>query len=448
MGKTVLSYIIDCAKIISNDICLILGDHNKAPVLFENKNIKYFIQENPRGTGDALNVFYKPMEKYLSNDDLILVLLGDVPLVKESTLQGFIEDFKNRDLYAGFISTLMEDPGHYGRVIRNERQDLYKIKEYKFLEDHEKAINEINTGIFLFKAGFLRNHIQDLKPHKEAKGEYFITDLIEIAGKNNKRYDCYRSSDNFEFHGINTLQDLTIIRKEIGKRINEKHQMNGVDIIDPVNTYIDIDVKIENDVIIGPYNIIKGKSIIKNGVNLGPSNYIENSIISNETKVLGYSYICDSKIGKKTCIGPFAHLRLNNNISDNCRIGNFVEIKKSRIDSCSKVPHLSYIGDADIGKSVNIGAGVITCNYDGIQKHQTIINDNAFIGSDSQLVAPITIGENAYIASGSTIVSDVPSFSLSIARSKQTNKKDWVKKREEWLSPRDKGKNSSNNAEK
>lgn len=429
MGKPMVSYALDCAKSFSKEVFIILGRHNRDSVLALNSSLKYMIQEEPLGTGDALSIFFNGLNQDYKENSLIMVLLGDVPLVKEHTLRLFADFFSDRNLSVAFISTKVPDPKGYGRVIRNSAGKPIAIQEEKALEKRHLLIDEVNTGIFLFKTSFLKKYIKELLPNIESRGEYYITDFVEIAEKQQEACDCYFVEDYRQFMGINTLHELSTARDHMKSRINRRLQLSGVDIIDPENTFIDLDTIIQNDVTIFPNNIIRGKSEIFRGAYIGPGNFIENSVIHEGAKILGYSFIKDSHIGRETAVGPFSHLRMNNIIAENVKIGNFVEMKNTRIEKCSKVPHLSYIGDADIGKGVNVGAGVITCNYDGVNKHKTIIKDSAFIGSDSQLVAPVTVGESSYIGSGSTIVSDVPDFSLAIARSRQTIKKDWVRNR-------------------
>ncbi len=426
MGKPVFSHVYDCAKSISDDITAVLGPHNREQILALHPGLNHIIQQKPLGTGDALIKYIQQKKQDPGEKNAVLVLLGDVPLVSSDTLIKFKDHFTNKRLSIGFISTSIDEPMGYGRIIRDTGNAPVAIKEEADLSEQEISIKEVNTGIFLLRYDFLEKCLYKLAPH-DPKGEYYITDLAGIAINDGFLADSYHSHDCIEFTGINTIKDLRIARDKVKDRINLFHMENGVDIIDPSSTFIDINVHIDMDSVIYPNNIIRGTTTIKKGCFLGPANYIENCDLGQNTRILGFSYIRDSIIGSGTSIGPFAHLRMNNRIADNVRIGNYVEIKKSSVGDNSKIPHLSYVGDADIGKNVNIGAGVITCNYDGEKKHPTTIHDNAFIGSDSQLVAPVTIGEEAYIASGSTIVSDVPAYSLAVARNRQTNKKDWVK---------------------
>lgn len=429
LGKTILSYVIDVAETISDEVYTVLGAANKGPILEIQKDLNYLVQHKPLGTGHALSVFFEHCRNECSENDLVLVLLGDVPLITSNTLKSFITHSLENEISVSFISTIINDPKGYGRVIRDKNNLLAGIKEDKLLSLSEVNIQEINTGIFLFKVGFLSKYLDKIRPHTEAKDELFITDLVEIAIAGKEPADCHICKNNIEFMGINTLEDLYKARSIIRGNINRKHMLNGVEIIDTNSVFIDINIEIKPDTVIYPNNILKGNTSIGNNVRIGPNNYLENAVIKDNAEIIGNNYIKDTEIGPSSCIGPFAHLRGNNKISEKCRIGNFVEIKKSEIEEGSKASHLSYIGDAVIGRGVNIGAGVITCNYDGITKHTTTIHDNAFIGSDSQLIAPVTIGESSYIASGSTIVADVPAYSLSIARSRQVFKKDWVKDR-------------------
>lgn len=428
MGKPVFSHVLDCAKTLSSNITAVLGHHNEKQVMDICPGLDYIIQEKPLGTGDALIRYHQIRGESHGDDEFLLILLGDVPLVSANTLSGFIEYFRKEGLKAGFISTRLDDPRGYGRVIRNQDNFCEAIREEKELKGKERELNEINTGIFLFRFSFLGRYLPYLEPHSH-KGEYYITDLVEISARAGERTGVYYSPECREFMGINSLKDLNETRNELRKHINQRHMENGVDIIDPQTVFIDIEAEIGKDCVIFPNNMIKGSTKIGEDCFIGPCNYIENSCFEKGVRIHGHCHIKDSTVGSYTSIGPFAHLRMNNRISGNARIGNYVEIKKSFIGEGSKVPHLSYVGDAEVGKNVNIGAGVITCNYDGEKKHPTAIHDNAFIGSDSQLVAPVTIGEGAYVASGSTIVVDVPPYALGISRARQKNKDEWVKKR-------------------
>jgi len=423
-GLPMVNHVHRVAESLSQDCHMVIRPEQQE-ALSKRLQVHWIYQEKPLGTGDAVRQF---LAQTGVRSGRLLVLLGDVPLIEAPILQRFLAFAEQKCLKVALISTQYPDPHGYGRVIRDQAGTPVAVKEEIELLGAEKQIKEINSGIFLFDLAFLRQAISLLKAHKE-KQEYFLTHLVSIAYQQNEAVDAFLQPRAETFLGVNTLLDLAQVRKEMQRRILHAHMLAGVDILAPDAAYIDCTVSIAHDVTILANNVIRGNSAIGEHTLLGVNNYICDCKIGNHVVLRGFNHLNQSTIGDNSAIGPYAHLRFGNCIGKQVNIGNFVEVKKSSIDTGSKVPHLSYIGDADIGREVNIGAGAITCNYDGKQKHKTRIQDHAFVGSDSQLVAPVEVGRNAYIASGSTITTKVPDYALAICRPRQRIVPDWVKKK-------------------
>ena len=326
---------------------------------------------------------------------------------------------------ATILTAYADNPAGYGRVLRGEGGLVEKIVEHKDASDEERYVKEINTGTYCFDNQALFSALKKVS-NENVQGEYYLPDVIEILKEEGEVVTAFQSSEFEETLGVNDRVALSQAEQILRKRINEKHMRNGVTIIDPLTTFIEADVQIGQDTVINPGSFIKGKSIIGQDCLIGPNTEISNCEIGDGTEVL-QSVVHESSIGSFVKIGPFAHVRPQSDIKDSVKIGNFVEIKKTVFGKGSKASHLSYIGDAEVGENVNIGCGSITVNYDGKNKYLTKIEDNVFIGCNSNLVAPVTVGEGAYVAAGSTITQDVPQEALSVARARQVNKEDYVK---------------------
>ncbi|WP_226038374.1 bifunctional UDP-N-acetylglucosamine diphosphorylase/glucosamine-1-phosphate N-acetyltransferase GlmU [Aquibacillus saliphilus] len=383
----------------------------------------FVIQEEQLGTGHAVI----QAEDFLKDKEgTTIVVCGDTPLLTSQTLEDLLNYHDQEGAKATVLTAKTDDPSGYGRVIRNQADDVERIVEHKDASDVEKNIGEINTGTYCFDNKTLFKVLKQVS-NNNSQGEYYLPDVIQLLKQANEKVSAFQTSNFDETLGVNDRIALSQAEKLMKKRINETHMKNGVTIIDPDNSYIGPEVVIEQDVVIHPGCVINGKTIIKSDAVIGPNTEIRNCHIGENTTIR-QSVATDSKIGKSVQIGPFAHIRPQADLGDEVKIGNFVEIKKSSLDKNSKVSHLSYIGDAEVGKDVNIGCGTITVNYDGENKHLTKIEDDAFIGCNSNLIAPVTIGKGSYVAAGSTINKNVPSDALSIARVKQTNKEDYAKK--------------------
>jgi len=390
-----------------------------------NSELKFVKQEPQLGTGHAVLCAENVLKAWKGD---ILILSGDVPLITKQTILGLLDLHAKKKAAISFISTVIADPSGYGRVLRDENNSVKRIVEDKDSSIEEKAINEINTGIYCINAQFLFSGLKNIK-RENAQGEYYLPDLIEMAAKAKQKVACLTHINPAEVMGINNRIELAQANGVMRERINNELMLSGVSLIDPETTYIHYGVKIGKDTTIYPNVFLEGNTNIGKGCLIEQGCMIQNSHIGDGSKIKSNSVIESSEIGGQVSIGPFARIRPDSTIGDGARIGNFVEVKKSRIGRGTKANHLSYLGDAIIGKDVNIGAGTITCNYDGVKKHQTIIEDGAFIGSDTQLIAPVKVGKNAYIGSGSTITKNVPPGSLALSRIEQRVVEGWALKR-------------------
>lgn len=424
-GKPMVRHVIDELKQIGADQIITVVGHGADEVKNELKDDSEFVlQEQQLGTAHAV---MQARDLLQDKEGLTLVVCGDTPLLKADTIKAMIDYHINNHSKATILTAVAEDPTGYGRVIRNEQGYVEKIVEHKDASDEEKAVKEINAGTYCFDNASLFHALQKVT-NNNAQNEYYLPDVIGILKDAGQTVTAFKTNEFTEIFGINDRVALAQAGKIMQQRINEKHMRNGVTIIDPEQTYIDATVVIGQDTVIYPGTMVKGNTVIGTDCIIGPNSEILNCDIGNRTSIR-QSVTHDSKIGSDVQIGPFAHIRPQSLIHDEVRIGNFVEIKKTEFGRKSKASHLSYIGDANVGSNVNIGCGSITVNYDGVNKFKTIIKDGAFIGCNSNLVAPVEIGEGAYVAAGSTITDNVPGDSLSIARARQVNKENYVKNR-------------------
>jgi len=411
------------SDILKNKPIVIVGK-NKDIIskYFADKEMDFVVQSEPLGTAHALICVYESLGN-ICDQDFLLVMPGDMPLVKQETIDNLIKlSESNKDII--FTTCKVDNPTGYGRVVRDNFGNFIRIIEEKDASDEEKRIKEINVGIYLIRAALL-SLLYNIK-NTNAQGEYYLTDLLEIALKGGYRFDTIEILDQREILGVNSQRDLLVAQTEVKNSIIQFHLESGVQIFDISSTWIGPEVSISSGSKIMPGSIIYGKSKIGSS-SIGPFSNIENSDIGDNSSVL-YSVIKNSVIGNNVSIGPFSHIREKTLVKDNIRIGNFVELKNTEIEDNSKASHLSYLGDTFVGSNVNIGAGTITCNYDGFEKYKTTIEDNVFVGSDSILVAPVKLSKGSMIAAGSVITRDVPEDSLGIGRSSQVNKDGWVKR--------------------
>jgi len=426
LGCPMLSYVIDAVKgICPKRIVLVLGyGAEKVKETVHLDHIEYALQTEQLGTGHAVGCTRKALEDFKGS---VVILNGDFPLIRPETLRDFVEAHRRSEAVVSVLTAIVDNPDGYGRVIRNAGGDVLRIVEEKDATPDEKSIKEINSGAYCVESGFLWGAIARIAPQNKQK-EYYLPDIINIASGYGKKVNGFIVSDSEEVLGVNNRSELAHIERILRRRVNENLMLSGVTIVNPDVTYISPQVSIGADTIIYPNTFIYGDTKIGKGCALGPSVWIENSRIGDEVIIKFSSYITEALIEDGVTIGPFAHLRPQTQILEGAKIGNFVEVKKSKVGRGSKVPHLSYVGDATVGEGVNIGAGTITCNYDGFQKHETTIEDGVFIGSDTMLVAPIKIGKGATTGAGSTITKDVPPGALAIGRARQVTIEGWKRK--------------------
>jgi bifunctional UDP-N-acetylglucosamine pyrophosphorylase/glucosamine-1-phosphate N-acetyltransferase len=391
---------------------------------FKDPRILFALQKEQLGTGHALLQALPLLQNFTGT---VLILCGDVPLVKKETLFSFIDAFEKSESTLSVMTVAVEDPFGYGRILRDPEDWLEKIVEEKDAQEEEKAVREINTGIYCVKAPFLAEGLKRIG-RENAQGEYYLTDLVEIADKRGLRCSAYQVADPIEVMGINTRIDLAVAHEALQQEKMRTLMLSGVTVIDPRTTYLDQMVEVGRDTVLYPNSLLQGKTKIGERCTIESNVKILDSSIGNEVTIRANTVITESKIEDHAIIGPFAHLRPLVEVKAKAKIGNFVEVKKSVIGQGSKANHLTYIGDSLVGEGVNIGAGTITCNYDGFEKHQTIIGDRVFVGSNVELVAPVKIGKNASIGAGTTITKDVPDGALAISRVKQKNIRGWSKK--------------------
>jgi bifunctional UDP-N-acetylglucosamine pyrophosphorylase/glucosamine-1-phosphate N-acetyltransferase len=390
----------------------------------QNSELIFVQQKEARGTGDAL---LKAVPSFRGFQGTVLVVNGDTPLITPETLKKFLLlHIKRRDTLS-LISFISREPDSYGRVIRDERGNVLSIIENRDATVSQKSIKEVNSGVYAIESQGM-GLLKAMKLN-ESKGEYYLTDLVHIAKNKGVKIDAFCMGSKDEFIGINTHQELEKARQLMKDRIIRRWIDRGVSFVDTTSVFISSDVKIGKGTIVYPNVHLEGNTKVGRGCTIYPNVRIQNSTIGDGAIIRDSTLIEGSVVKNRASVGPFAHIRPGSEIGTGARIGNFVEVKKSVIGSGTKASHLTYLGDAKIGKDVNIGAGTITCNYDGYKKHITVIKDKVFIGSDSQLIAPVKIGKGAYIGAGSTIIKDVPSNALALSRVEQRHIKGWALKR-------------------
>jgi bifunctional UDP-N-acetylglucosamine pyrophosphorylase/glucosamine-1-phosphate N-acetyltransferase len=354
----------------------------------------------------------------------ILVLAGDVPLLRAETLRRLVEAHAEESAAATVVTAVVDKPYGYGRIIRS-RGNIARIVEERDASPAERQVREVNSGIYAFEASRLWDALRAIDA-SNAQGERYLTDIVSIHRKHKRRVAAVVVGDPGEIRGVNTLSELAEVSASMRQKKNEELMAAGVTIIDPATTYIDPDVLIGPDTVVHPGVVIQGHTRIGAACEIQGYVRVVDSELADRVTVLNFCVLAGARIAAGAIIGPFAHLRPTTDIGEGVKVGNFVELKSTTIGRGSKASHLSYLGNATIGANVNVGAGTITCNYDGERKHDTVIEDNAFIGSDSQLIAPVRVGRGAYVGAGSSITSDVPPGALGIARGRQANVEGWT----------------------
>ncbi|CAF1856072.1 bifunctional UDP-N-acetylglucosamine diphosphorylase/glucosamine-1-phosphate N-acetyltransferase GlmU [Bacillus subtilis] len=422
-GKPMVEHVVDEALKLSLSKLVTIVGHGAEEVKKQlGDKSEYALQAEQLGTAHAV----KQAQPFLADEKgVTIVICGDTPLLTAETMEQMLKEHTQREAKATILTAVAEDPTGYGRIIRSENGAVQKIVEHKDASEEELLVTEINTGTYCFDNEALFRAIDQVS-NDNAQGEYYLPDVIEILKNEGETVAAYQTGNFQETLGVNDRVALSQAEQFMKERINKRHMQNGVTLIDPMNTYISPDAVIGSDTVIYPGTVIKGEVQIGEDTIIGPHTEIMNSAIGSRT-VIKQSVVNHSKVGNDVNIGPFAHIRPDSVIGNEVKIGNFVEIKKTQFGDRSKASHLSYVGDAEVGTDVNLGCGSITVNYDGKNKYSTKIEDGAFIGCNSNLVAPVTVGEGAYVAAGSTVTEDVPGKALAIARARQVNKDDYVK---------------------
>jgi bifunctional UDP-N-acetylglucosamine pyrophosphorylase/glucosamine-1-phosphate N-acetyltransferase len=382
------------------------------------------VQEPQLGTGHAL---LQTAPVLRGRTGTVVLLSGDVPLLKGATLEGLVQTHTDAGAAATVLTAVVERSYGYGRVVRTQGR-ISRIVEERDASPAQRNIREINSGIYAFDVEPLFDSLEKIGADN-AQNEYYLPDLVSIYRRRRRVVATFTIPHAVEIRGINSRTELAEVSAMVRQQTNEELMAAGVTLVDPATTYIDTGVTIGRDTVIHPCVFIEGGTTIGAACEIHAGTRIVNSTIGDRVVIRNHSVISESSIGDGARVGPFAHLRPESNVGGDAHVGNFVELKKATLGAGSKANHLAYIGDATVGEKVNIGAGTITCNYDGASKHQTIIQDGSFIGSNSTLVAPVTVGKNAYVAAGSSITADVPAGALGIGRGRQENKDGWVKKR-------------------
>ena len=424
-GRPLIAHVVRTAASLEPQRIYVVVGHQaeeveKAAIAEVGELAAAVLQAQQRGTGDAVQSARAQLE---NSDSLLLVLSGDVPLIKAETLQKLIEHHRASGAACTILSVHLENPTGYGRIIRDAHGNFQHIVEQKDATEEERQVREINSGIYCFETADLFAALHRVEP-KNQQGEYYLTDVAEIIRASGRKVEVFIHNDARELSGINTRAELAefenLIRRNAIRRLMTE---SGVTFIDPAHAYVSPDAQVGRDSIIYPDVTIEGATVIGEGCVIRSGARITNSRLGDEVVIKDHSIIVDSEIASNCAVGPFAHLRMNAALEEKATVGNFVEVKKSRLKRGTKAMHLSYLGDATIGERTNIGAGTVTCNYDGVRKHETVIEDDVKIGSDTMLVAPVRVGSRSVTGAGSVVTKDVPPDSLVAGVPAQVKKK-------------------------
>jgi bifunctional UDP-N-acetylglucosamine pyrophosphorylase/glucosamine-1-phosphate N-acetyltransferase len=426
-GRPVIDYILDAAFAgcgIRQAIVIVGHEAESVQDYLSgrwNDAVAFARQEPQRGTGHAV-MQTEPLLKDYSGD--VLTMAGDTPLVTAEMLRKLVEHHQGTNAAATVLTAVVEEPDMYGRVVRREDGSVAYIVEAKDANEAERAVKEINTSIYCFRAAPLFRALREIRP-ENAQGEYYLTDVIALLARNGEKVEAVVSPDPAVVMGVNTRSELAEATTEIRARVLRRLMLDGVTIVDPANTYVDADVSVGQDTVIYPGSVIEGATTIGEDCIIGPNVHIVDCGLGRGVEIR-MSRATLARIGDGVSVGPFANLRPGTVVRTHANIGSFVELKKADVGENASIAHLSYVGDATVGARANIGGGTITCNYDGFEKHPTTIGQDAFVGTNNSLVAPVVVGEGAYTAAGSTITDDVPPGSLAIGRARQTVKEGWA----------------------
>ncbi len=429
-GLTLVEHVVNTALELTGPERVVVVVGHQAPQVeaaLNGSKVRFALQEQQNGTGHALSICAGAVPDH---DGLTIVLYGDGPLLSATTLRDLIARHRNAAAAATLITTNLEDPAGYGRILLDSEGNVESIVEEKVATAEQRAVRQINSGIYCFNSQLLWKHLPELQANPVSK-EYYLTDLVEILNRHGYKVRPYEHPDPNELLGINTRLELAVVDRIFRERKVRQLMLDGVTIERPETVTIDTQVKIGMDSIIGPFTHILGKTVIGEDCTIGPGSIIRDSQLAAGVEIFPYTLIANSILEEQATAGPFARLRIDNHVEAGAHIGNFVELKKTRLGAGSKAMHLAYLGDSTIGAKTNIGAGTITCNYDGLKKHKTTIGAGAFVGSNTTLVAPLEVGAGSYIAAGSVVTNQVPADALAIGRGRQENKEHWARRRRE-----------------
>ncbi|HXM44176.1 MAG TPA: bifunctional UDP-N-acetylglucosamine diphosphorylase/glucosamine-1-phosphate N-acetyltransferase GlmU [Bryobacteraceae bacterium] len=434
-GRYLIEHVLRTAQALAppERIFVVVG-HQAADVraALQTPGIGFIEQAEQKGTGHALMVAADTLSRL---DGRLVILYGDCPLVRPQTLAGLVAAQQSSGAAGAILTAVMDDPTGYGRVLRDGGGHVTGVVEQRAGTPEQLAIREANMGLYCYRAGAFWGHIQELRPNNPAR-EYYLTDMVEILHRAGHAITAFRIDDPHEVLGINDREELAVVDRLLRARKVRDLMLSGVTIEKPETVTVDPDVSIGMDTVVEPFAQILGHTAIGENCRIGACSIVRDSELADEVEVGPFTIIGTSRLERGAHAGPYARLRMENHVEAGAHVGNFVELKKTRLGAGSKAMHLAYLGDSEIGPRVNVGAGSITCNYDGSRKHPTKIGAGAFIGSNSTLVAPVEVGEGAYLAAGSVITSDVPAEALGVARARQVNKEDWARKRRELVKKR------------
>jgi bifunctional UDP-N-acetylglucosamine pyrophosphorylase/glucosamine-1-phosphate N-acetyltransferase len=426
-GRPIIDYVLDLAAVLApHPPVMVIGHQRDDVQKAVGDRARYTVQAEQLGTGHAVLQAAAVVGPVAGKR--VLILSGDVPLTRPETLRRLLEEHERAGNALTLLTMKLPDPGMYGRIVRDTDGAVMRIVEAKDASDDEKMIDEVNAGIYVFSGEHLFDNLRSLG-NSNAQGEYYLTDLLHTIRSGGHRVGAVMAEDPVEALGVNSRSDLAQVEGEIQRRVVARLMSEGVTFRNPATVVIDSTVTIGADTVVYPFVVLEGDTRIGSDCVIDPGVHLTNVTVADDVHIKTGTVAENAIIEEQAMVGPYAHLRPGTKLGRRVKVGNFVETKKATFGEGAKASHLSYIGDATVGADANIGAGTITCNYDGVRKHETIIEDGAFIGSDSQLVAPVRIGRGAYVGAGSTITKDVPPDSLALSRAQQKVIEGWAKKK-------------------
>ncbi|HVE71595.1 MAG TPA: bifunctional UDP-N-acetylglucosamine diphosphorylase/glucosamine-1-phosphate N-acetyltransferase GlmU [Thermoanaerobaculia bacterium] len=426
-GRPIIDYVLDLASDLAPEPpVMVIGYQREAVQKSVGNRARFAVQEQQLGTGHAV----LQAAQHVDPKKRVMILSGDVPLTRIETLRSLLEEHERSGNALTLLTMKLDNPAMYGRIVRDDNGAVVRIVEAKDASEEQKRISEVNAGIYVFNGEHLFDNLRNLRP-ENAQKEYYLTDLLSVIRDAGSRVGAVVADDPIEALGVNSRGELAQVEREMQRRVVERLMTEGVTFRNPDTVVIDSMVTIGADTVIYPFVTLEGNTRIGEGCVIDPGVHLNNVTVGDDVHIKTGTVAEDAIIEDEASVGPYSHLRGGTKLGQRAKIGNFVETKKAVFGAGAKASHLSYIGDADVGADVNIGAGTITCNYDGVNKHKTTIEDGAFIGSDSQLVAPVRIGRGAYVGAGSTITKDVPPESLALSRTPQRVVEGWANRKKE-----------------